>query len=123
MATVAVTADTFDDIVSSTDIVLLDFWAAWCGPCRTFGPIFERVSEKHPHITFAKIDTEVEQQLAAQFRIMSIPTLMVLRDKVVLFAQPGVVPEEGLDALIEQVRNLDMDEVRKVIAEEQAKTA
>ena len=118
MATVAVTADTFDEVLASNDIVLLDFWAEWCGPCRTFGPIFEQVSEQHPDITFGKIDTEAEQELAAQFRIMSIPTLMILRDKVVLFAQPGVVPAEGLTDLIDQVRKLDMDDVRAAIAEE-----
>ena len=118
MATVAVTADTFDEVLASNDIVLLDFWAEWCGPCRTFGPIFEQVSEQHPDITFGKVDTEAEQELAAQFRIMSIPTLMILRDKVVLFAQPGVVPAEGLTDLIDQVRKLDMDDVRAAIAEE-----
>ena len=123
MATVAVTADTFNDVVANNDIVLLDFWAEWCGPCRTFGPIFEKVSEKHPDIAFGKIDTEAEQQLAAQFRVMSIPTLMILREKVVLFAQPGVVPEEGLDHLIDQVRNLDMDEVRRAVEEAPAETS
>jgi thioredoxin 1 len=122
MATVAITADTFDEVLAANDIVLLDFWAEWCGPCRTFGPIFEQVSENHPDITFGKVDTEAEQALAAQFRIMSIPTLMILRDKIVLFAQPGVVPREGLEDLITQVRNLDMDEVRKAVAE-QATTA
>ena len=123
MATVAITADTFNDTVANNDIVLLDFWAEWCGPCRTFGPIFEQVSEKHPDIVFGKIDTEAEQQLAAQFRIMSIPTLMILREKTVLFAQPGVVPAEGLEHLIEQVRNLDMEEVRRAVEEEPAQTA
>ena len=123
MATVALTADTFNEVVSENDIVLLDFWAEWCGPCRTFGPIFEQVSEKHPDIVFGKIDTETEQQLAAQFRIMSIPTLMILREKVVLFAQPGVLPAEGLENLIEQVRALDMDEVRKAVAEEASSSA
>ena len=123
MATVAVTADTFNDVVANNDIVLLDFWAEWCGPCRTFGPIFEQVSEKHPDIVFGKIDTEAEQQLAAQFRIMSIPTLMILREKTVLFAQPGVVPADGLENLIDQVRNLDMDEVRRAVEEETAPTS
>jgi len=123
MATVALTAETFDEALATNDIVLLDFWAEWCGPCRTFGPIYEQVSENHPDIMFGKIDTEAEQGLAAQFRIMSIPTLMILRDKVVLFAQPGVIPGEGLEDLIAQVRKLDMAEVHKAVAEQAASTA
>ena len=118
MATVALTADTFDSAVADNDIVLLDFWAEWCGPCRTFGPIYEQVSGNHPDILFGKVDTEAEQQLAAQFRIMSIPTLMIVRDKVVLFSQPGVLPAEALEDLITQVRGLDMDDVHRAIAEE-----
>jgi thioredoxin 1 len=117
MATVALTAETFQRTIEDNDIVLIDFWAEWCGPCRMFAPIYEEVSGNHPDVVFAKVDTEAEQELAAQFRIMSIPTLMILRDNVVLFSQPGVVPAEGLEDLIRQVRDLDMDEVRRSIAE------
>jgi thioredoxin 1 len=120
VATVELTADSFQQTIDDNDIVLLDFWASWCGPCRTFGPIYEQVSEQHPDIVFGKVDTEAEQQLAAQFGIRSIPTLAILRDNVLLFAQPGVVPAEGLEDLISQVRELDMDEVHREIASREA---
>jgi len=112
MATVAVTADTFAETVGSEGITLIDFWATWCPPCRAFAPVFERASEKHEDITFAKVDTEAEQLLAAEFDIRSIPTVMAVRDGIVVYAQPGALPEKSLESLIEQVRALDMTEVR-----------
>ncbi len=117
MATVDVTADTFEQTALDNDIVLIDFWAEWCGPCRTFAPIYDKVSEKHDDIVFAKVDTEAEQALAATFNIRSIPTLMAVRDKVVVFSQPGVLPEDALEDLIAQVKDLDMEDVHRQLAE------
>lgn len=119
MATVALTKDTFEETVGGNEIVLVDFWASWCGPCRMFAPVFEKVSEEHPDIVFAKVDTEAEPELAGAFRIMSIPTLMVIRDRVVLFNQPGAIPEASLRDLVDQVRAVDMDEVHRALAAEQ----
>lgn len=117
MATVDVTAETFEKTTAENDIVLVDFWASWCGPCRTFGPIYEQVSESHDDVVFAKVDTDAEQALAQSFNISSIPTLMAVRDQVIVFSQPGVLPEAALEDLIGQVKALDMDDVQRQLAE------
>ena len=118
MATVELTAENFEAMVSSSDVVLIDFWASWCGPCRTFGPVFEKVSEERPGLVFGKVDTEVQQALAASFNIMSIPTLMIIREGVVIYAEPGALPERSLTQLVEKALKLDMAEIRQTIAEE-----
>ncbi|HWH31943.1 MAG TPA: thioredoxin [Egibacteraceae bacterium] len=124
MATVELTADTFQQTVLDAEgLVLVDFWAEWCGPCRSFAPVFERVSERHPDAVFGKVDTEAEQELAAAFQIMSIPTLMLFRDQVLLYSQPGSLPEEALEDLIQQAKALDMDDVRRQIAEHESQHA
>jgi thioredoxin 1 len=117
MATQNLTKDAFQQMVEKEGVVLVDWWAAWCGPCRAFGPVFERVSEKHPDAVFAKVDTEAEQELSAAFGIRSIPTLMIFRDRILLYAEPGALPEEALEELLGKVKALDMDDVRRRIAE------
>ena len=123
MATTNLTAETFSESVGREGITLVDWWAAWCGPCRMFGPIFEKASETHPDIVFGKIDTEAEPELAAAARIMSIPTLMAFRDGVLVFSQPGALPEKSLEQVIQAVRDLDMDDVRRQLADKSATTS
>lgn len=119
MATVELTKENFDEIVSGNDFVLIDFWAEWCGPCKQFGPIFARSAEKHDDLVFAKVDTEAQPELAQAFEIQSIPTVMIVRENIAVFAQPGALPEEALEDVISQARALDMDEVRASVAEAQ----
>ncbi len=119
-ATVNLTTGTFFPTIKREGIALVDWWAEWCGPCRMFAPIYGKVAAKHPDVVFGKVDTEAEGPLASAFNIRSIPTLMIFRDGILVFMQPGVVPEKGLEELIGKVRALDMDEVRRKVAEAQA---
>ncbi len=120
VATVEVTQENFHQVVGGNSMVIVDFWAPWCGPCRSFAPAYEAASEKHPDVVFAKVNTEEQQALAGYFQIRSIPTLMIFRDKIIIFAQPGALPPAALEQVIEKAKSLDMDEVRREIAKEQA---
>ncbi|MDX8382338.1 MAG: thioredoxin [Ghiorsea sp.] len=123
MATVELTAVNFEEKVSSSAITIIDFWAPWCGPCKAFGPTYEEVSKYHPDVMFAKVNTEAEQALGAQFNIRSIPTLMVIRDNIVIFSQAGALGKSALEDLVSQIKEVDMDEVRASVAKEQAAKA
>ncbi len=115
MATIALNKDNFESTIVDNDMVLVDFWADWCGPCKMFAPVYDKVSESYPDVVFAKVDTEDQQQLASYFQIRSIPTLMIFRDKIGIFSQPGALPEAALTDLIDQAQALDMDDVRRQI--------
>ncbi|HEB97757.1 MAG TPA: thioredoxin [Sedimenticola thiotaurini] len=121
MAIIELTKDNFEETVSNNDFVIVDFWAPWCGPCRSFAPTYEKVSEEFPDIVFAKVNTEEEQEIAMHFQIRSIPTLMIFREKVIIFSQPGALPEGGFRELVQKAGELDMAEVHRQIAEESAK--
>lgn len=122
MSTVNLTTETFEQTVADKEIVLVDWWAAWCGPCRAFAPVYEEASTQHPDIVFAKVDTEAERELAAQAQITSIPTVMAFREGVLVFAQPGALPARALEDLIGQLRTLDMEQVHASLAEHQHET-
>jgi len=120
VATLDVTKDNFSQTIDSNDMVIVDFWAPWCGPCKSFGPVYEEISEKHDDVVFAKVNTEAEQELAAHFQIRSIPTLMILKEQVVVFSQPGALPGSALEDIISKTKVLDMDKIRAEIDAQEA---
>ena len=122
MAVVELTKENFEQVVTSNATVIVDYWAPWCGPCRGFAPVFEKVSEMHPDVVFAKVNTDEEQEIAAHFQIRSIPTLMVFREQVIVFSQPGALPQGAFEQVVSRAKALDMDEVRKQIKDEEPRT-
>jgi thioredoxin 1 len=123
MATIDVGHEGFKELIENNNFIIIDFWAPWCGPCKSFGPVYEELSEKYPDIVFAKVNTEEEQALASSFNIRSIPTLMIFREQIVLFSQPGALHKSQLEEIIGKAQQLDMDQVRKDVSEQQAKNA
>ena len=122
MAVVELTKDNFEQVITSNATVIVDYWAPWCGPCRGFAPVFEKVSEMHPDVVFAKVNTDEEQEIAGHFQIRSIPTLMVFRDQVIVFSQPGALPQGPFEQVVQKAKTLDMEEVRKQLSEEDKRT-
>ena len=121
MSSIAITKENFEEVIKNNAMVIVDFWAPWCGPCKSFGPVFEEVSEKYPDVIFAKVNTEEQQELAGVFQVRSIPTLMIFREQIIIFAQPGAVPGSALEQVIGKAQELDMEQVRKDIAEQETK--
>ena len=118
MAVVELTKENFEQVITSNSTVIVDYWAPWCGPCRGFAPVFERVAEANPDVVFAKVNTDEEQEIAAHFQIRSIPTLMVFREQIIVFSQPGALPQGSFEQVVAKSKTIDMDEVRKQIAEQ-----
>ena len=116
MSSIAITKENFEDVIHKNPMIIIDFWAPWCGPCKNFGPVFEAISEKYPDIVFAKVNTEEQQELGGMFQIRSIPTLMIFREQIIIFSQPGALPGSALEEIIGKAKELDMDKVRQEIA-------